>query len=558
MSQRRPQLLSSLRARILSIVILGAILPLGLIGWWLSRSAATSAEQRLREQLDSSLVGAATAMDARWVFRDADLQLLASNDVVIRMLGRNAQALAATDSAFMSSLESELRPTISSVVYHDLNGAVRWTFGTMSPQRELSPGSPRVEPYSEPSVVVTRSILNHAGAKVGDMTASLRLSALLPVDSIPHVIAGSALRVYDGLTKEPIGSGPTDIARTTDRWISVRRTLTNVPLDVELAAPASAYLEPFERAARLGLLLLAIVTLLAIALSAVLATRLTRSLSQLVDSADAVARGDLTRSVEVTGGTAEIANLAASFNAMTDSLRSTLDKLSQRESLAAVGEFAASLSHEVRNALTAVAVDVQRAEERIHDPDKSRDLLLRALRNIRRLDSVVTGALRVARSGRVPRERVDLLDVIRTAVELAEPAMSGTTGTSIDFAGISDGSLAVIGDRIALEQLFLNVLVNAGQAIASAGKVNIALTDTAQSAVVTIQDNGRGISERDLARLGEPFYSARSDGTGLGVSIARRIATAHGGDLTIASTAGAGTTVTVTLPRVSAPPRVVP
>ena len=547
MIANRHRMMSSLRARILSIVILGAILPLGLIGWWISRSAATSAEQRLRAQLDSSLVGTATAMEARWVFRDADLKLLANNDVAVRMLSAHNESPTGADSAFLLSLQTELRPTISSAAYHDASGAVRWAFGEARDRRDTSPGSSRGETYSEPAVVVTRPVLTQSGTKIGDMSASLRLSALLPVDSIPHVVAGSALRVYDGLTKQPITPTAPDTT-SADRWISVRRTLKGIPLDVELVAPVSAYLEPFERAARLGLLTLAIVALLAIVLSAVLATRLTQSLDQLVGGADAVARGDLTRSVEVTGGTTEIVQLAASFNAMTDSLRSTLGKLSQSESLAAVGEFAASLSHEVRNALTAVAVDVQRAHERMDDPEKSRDLLLRALRNIRRLDSVVTGALRVARSGHVPREKVDLLDVIRTAVQLAEPTMSGAASTLVDGSGVTSELLTVVGDRIALEQLFLNVLVNAGQAIASTGQVNISLMNTSESAAVTIQDNGRGISERDLARLGEQFYSARLGGTGLGVSIARRIATAHGGELTIASTPGAGTTVTVTLP----------
>jgi len=231
--------MSSLRARILSIVIFGAIVPLGLIGWWISRSAATSAENRLRAQLDSSLVGTATAMEERWVFREADLKLLANNDVALRMLSAHDGSPTAADSAFLLSLETELRPTISSAVYHDASGAVRWEFGAARDRHDTSPANSRGETYAEPAVVVTRPMLTRSGAKIGDMSASLRLSALLPVDSIPHVVAGSALRVYDRLTKQPITPPASD---TTGRWISVRRTLKGIPLDVELAAPVSAYL----------------------------------------------------------------------------------------------------------------------------------------------------------------------------------------------------------------------------------------------------------------------------------------------------------------------------
>jgi signal transduction histidine kinase len=544
MAMKRP-FMSTLRARILSIVILAAILPLGLTGWWLSRSAATSAEQRLRAQLDSALAETASSAEDRWVFRDADLKLLANNEVVARLLSNNQRGASADDSAFLASLENKLRATISSVVLRDRSGVVRWAFGAANRAQDPTRGASQTEPVVEPQITITRTIMNSAGVPTGNMTVSVKLAALMPADSIPRLITGSLLRVLDNTSKQPIDGFGVENRAASQHWLVVRRPLTAVPVELELSAPAAAYLEPFERAARVGLLMLIAVTTLAIAFTAILTTRLTRSLDTLVDGADAVARGDLNRTVEVTGGTAEVNHLAASFNAMTESLRNTLDKLSQRESLAAVGEFAASLSHEVRNALTAVGVDVQRAKELIGDENKSRELLTRALRNVRRLDSIVTGSLRVAKSGHALRERVELVEILSVALQLAEHSMPSSIHVSIDDN--QTGGITVVGDRVALEQLFLNILVNAGQAIEGSGRVDIALTEKNGYAHVLIKDNGRGMSASDLQRLDKPFYSANARGTGLGLSIARRIAASHGGDLTIESASGGGTTVNVTL-----------
>lgn len=545
----RLPLVLSLRGRILGIVVLGAILPLGLMGWWLSQSAAKSAEQRLRSQVDSSLVRLAAAMDTRWVYRDADLQLLTHNDVVVSMLARR-DGPTTTDSSYLESVENEMHSTIAALAYRDVRGTTVWAFGTsdaVARDRSTAP----TESFSEPGLIVTRPVVSADGNRIGEMSANIRLSALMPADSIPQTGTGLAVNIYDIATGQSIGDA-TRLDRT-GRRISLRRRLKIAPIELELSTPTAAYLDPFERAAQLGLYALVAVAIFAVALSALLAARLTRSLEELVHGADGVARGDLSRSVEVTSGTTEIVQLTASFNAMTNSLRSTLTKLSQQESLAAVGEFAASLSHEVRNALTAVSVDLQRASEKVNEADRSSELLVRALRNVRRLDSIVTGALRMARSGYVPRERVNLLEVVRTATELAGPAMTGVAHTFIhDSTERADG-VGVIGDKTALEQLFLNILVNSGQAISTAGEVHIDVSETKSSAIVTVADNGRGISVSDLSHLGEQFFSGKSQGSGLGVSIARRIASAHGGDLTISSTPGTGTTVVVTLPRDRAP-----
>ena len=237
--------------------------------------------------------------------------------------------------------------------------------------------------------------------------------------------------------------------------------------------------------------------------------------------------------------------MAIDLNEMTENLQRTLRKLAQRESLSAVGEFAASLAHEVRNPLSSIRVDLQRAAETATD-GKSAELVSRALRSVDRLDRTVTGALRVARSGRIAREHIDLGPVVRAAMHSAQPEFRRRDVRLEPWTG--DEPLVVSGDPAALEQVFLNLLLNAAEAQDAGGRASITVRKDTGYVTVTVSDNGPGIPANERNRVTEPFYSTKQDGTGLGLSIVRRIVAAHAGDLAIESVPGKGTTVLVRLP----------
>jgi signal transduction histidine kinase len=245
-------------------------------------------------------------------------------------------------------------------------------------------------------------------------------------------------------------------------------------------------------------------------------------------------------------GTEEVQRVAAAFNSMTESLRRTLGALSQRQALAAVGEYAASLAHEVRNALTAIRVDLQHASEKLPEDSDSRPLITRALMSARRLDGTVTSSLRLARGGRMPRAAVDLRDVLASASRGAESAFA-ERGARIE-ANTMSTSMRVRGDPLALEQMVLNLLLNAAQALPSGGTAKVTADAEGHVARIVISDSGEGIARDELVKVLDPFYSTRSDGTGLGLPIARQIASAHGGSLEITSAIGEGTRVEVRLP----------
>ncbi len=211
------------------------------------------------------------------------------------------------------------------------------------------------------------------------------------------------------------------------------------------------------------------------------------------------------------------------------------------------GDAVARLAHEVRNPLTAIQIDLQRVEEAL--PSRS-DLLVplrRALREVARLDRVVSGALRVTRSGNIESGLIDLAEPLRHAIEVAGSAFA-QSGSSVELAGAEQGPIAVRGDASALEQVFLNLLLNAAQALRAGGRASVSFARNDGLARVVVRDGGVGMDAELLGRAFDPFVTTRPDGTGLGLSIARQIVLAHGGFIELESAPGVGTTVRVSLP----------
>lgn len=247
----------------------------------------------------------------------------------------------------------------------------------------------------------------------------------------------------------------------------------------------------------------------------------------------------------------EVGRVARTFNGMIDNIRRMMGELSQREAVAAMGELAATLAHQLRSPATAMRLDIERALDKLPAQSPERALIARSLTQLERMERAIAGSLRVARSAGAQFGSIDIHEPIGRAIRSMdrEHAMRGIR---FDCSGLPDGALTVRGDAPALEQLFANVLTNAAQAAGENGRVTIS-ADSARNGLmmITIRDNGPGMSAEVLARAGESFFSTKREGTGLGLAIAKRIASAHGGRLAIESAEGAGTTVRMELPRIT-------
>jgi signal transduction histidine kinase len=391
------------------------------------------------------------------------------------------------------------------------------------------------------------------------MVARVRVSALTPTDTTLRLPSGARMQIVErGSRLGFLPSFVPDSLLAQERftaggheWLAVHRSLVAPEIDVILAAPLTAYVQPFERAAATGTFTLTVASLLALLVTAFLTTRLTGSLQRLAIAADAVAGGDLDHRVDA-GGRDEVGRVGAAFNSMLENLRRTLGELSKRQALAAVGEYAAELAHAVRNGLTSVRIDLQRAEEKIARDTPGQLLVARSLESVRRLEGTVSDSLRVARGRRAPKRRVDLRLILAAAVESSESAFTDR-GAVIEPRPLHGAPAWVLGNRMTLEQLFLNLLLNAAQALDRGGRAAVSLDGEGSEVRITVSDSGTGIPSADLERVFEPFYSTKADGTGLGMSIARQIAVDHGGSLRIERGPAGGTRAVVRLPT-AAPP----
>jgi signal transduction histidine kinase len=492
---------ASLGRRFLATVILVAIVPLGLIGLWTTRSSARSGRALLAAQLDAQLDRTIAGIRGRWERRKSDLMLLAENEPV-RLALRDATVDSAPVPEFVRRAFAQMTG-FSRITFRDREGRTRWTLddaGSIAIAREDARGIAVELP-------ITDMI---AGDTIGTVEATLRLVALLPeVTSAPPRDGPltAAYRHGDGAIVPPTVDEHVFSDETLTwgghRWMTVRRAMADPPLDVVMAGALDPYVGPFQSAARASVAVLLAGAVAALFVIVIVTRRMSREVER---------------------------------------------RLAQREALATVGEFASELSHEVRNPLTAMRLDLQLVQEAAGDAAIARSVLPRVLLQIDRLDRAVTGALRVSRGASIDRQAVDLASIIEAARRAAEPEFH-QRGATLTTPRRSDPPIELDGDADALQQLFLNLLINAAHALPAGGSALVTAEQRANTIHVTIADDGAGMSEPQIANLDKPYRSSKRNGNGLGLKIARRIVASHGGTMMLESTLGVGTTVRVSLPR---------
>lgn len=545
-----------LRTQILLIFLGAAILPLGIVGLWLTSSAVRSGENLLRSHLSESADRFAAAAASRWAYRQADLALISGNDAAVRAVTRDA--LSDVDRHYLETLAADVARTIPVLELRDLDGRVHWSSTPQSRAAAARAAGQDVENLSsrrDPPIAlrVEMPIVDPSGTRVGTATTDVAVAAFVPPDSARPLVPGARLAVRNRLSGNVAVPLDNDVPfPASDRlelrgetWLAVHRELSAPRIDFAIAAPLTSYVASFRRAATLGVTALLVVAGLAVLLTIVLATRATYPLEQLALASDAVTSGDLNQRVGVAGP-AEVRRVGTAFNLMTDNLRATLDALARRSAMAAVGEFATSLSHDVRNALTSIHVDLDRLSMRdLRDPT-AEALVTRALNSVSRLETTVTGALRAARRGQSQSTDMDLRAPLRAAADIVSGAMTAVPA-HLDVQLPTD-PVPVRGDAAALQQLFANLLFNAAQAMSPGGEARLIAEPIDGGVNVIVADDGTGISASNLAKLETSFFSTKSNGTGIGLPIARQIVAAHGGTMVIESEEGRGTTVRVRLP----------
>ena len=232
-----------------------------------------------------------------------------------------------------------------------------------------------------------------------------------------------------------------------------------------------------------------------------------------------------------------------------------VSELHDARRLAALGQFAAAIAHDIRTPLTSISMNVQILRRKLQLSDDDREHLDIALEELARLDRSVAEILDFAKPVRLTSEPIDVAELFETTKKNLTPVLfergvavrvqaPGTPGTP----GAHD-ALTIHGDPQRLRQVLTNLVDNAANASRPGTEVTLRASATSDRHVaIEVEDHGRGIGADDLPRIFEPFFTTRPDGTGLGLAIVHKVIRAHGGDIKVRSTVGGGATFTITLP----------
>jgi signal transduction histidine kinase len=229
-----------------------------------------------------------------------------------------------------------------------------------------------------------------------------------------------------------------------------------------------------------------------------------------------------------------------------------VSELHDARRLAALGQFAAAIAHDIRTPLTSISMNVQILRRKLQLPDDDREHLDIALEELARLDRSVAEILDFAKPVKLTSEPIDIAELIETTTRSLTPILS-ERGVAVRIeprAPAHGDALTVHGDPQRLRQVLTNLVDNAANASRPGAEVTLRAAVTGDRCVaIEVEDHGRGIGPDDLPRIFEPFFTTRPDGTGLGLAIVHKVVRAHGGDVKVRSTPGSGSTFTITLPQ---------
>ncbi len=231
----------------------------------------------------------------------------------------------------------------------------------------------------------------------------------------------------------------------------------------------------------------------------------------------------------------------------TADLRKTEAQLIRSEKLAALGELAAGIAHEIRNPLTSINILIHSLTENSPTENANREDLQVIEEEIRRINEIVDQFLRFAKPASPLLEKTNVIPIFEEILQLLRPQIERG---KIDVTKEFDPLPPITVDREQIKQVILNLLLNAVQAMPKGGRLTLRgqATESDHWIRLSVQDSGMGIPEEDLNKLFDPFFSTKEGGVGLGLSIAHRIVDQHHGKIEVESAPGKGTLFTVWLP----------
>ncbi len=290
-----------------------------------------------------------------------------------------------------------------------------------------------------------------------------------------------------------------------------------------------------------------------------LALLVERPLVELQEKIALLRDGNLNVTASFSDRNDEIGDLGRNFNAMVQQIRETQEEIrrlhqtqmSRAEHLATLGELAAGLAHEIRNPLAGIAGVIEVIGRDLPADSPGAQVWGDVKGEMQRVQKILNELLNYARPKAPHFAASDLCATVEHAVHLAKQHVVSKP-IVIDFQ-CGPSLPPVEHDTTQMEQVLVNLLLNAIQAMDGEGRVHIQLAAVKDGVQVRVRDTGRGIAPEQLSSIFRPFFTTKGQGTGLGLSLAKRIVEAHGGHIDVKSILKQGTEFSITLPLKRAP-----
>jgi two-component system NtrC family sensor kinase len=317
--------------------------------------------------------------------------------------------------------------------------------------------------------------------------------------------------------------------------------------------------DDLPRRAMTSLLALTIIAvILGIVISYLLSDSIMRPVNKLIAATQRIAADPSPQRIRLDGAPPEIEALGNAFNEMALAVherderlhRQTHEKLMRSDRLAMVGQLAAGVAHEINNPLGSILLFSRLTMQQMPAVGRARENLERIEKETKRCHAIVKNLLDFARERKPLVESVDVNRLLDETLKLFEGQF---LFQNVQVVRDYDAKVAAIpGDQSQLQQVFMNIILNAVDAMKGKGRLEITTRVNEADGVVEIgmSDSGSGISPENMDRIFDPFFTTKGvgHGTGLGLSVSYGIVQSHNGDISVASPPGGGATFTISLP----------
>jgi two-component system NtrC family sensor kinase len=375
-----------------------------------------------------------------------------------------------------------------------------------------------------------------------ERTQARRIAGI--VDTVDQIFLTKTVPAIDANDHEQVGIQHARTAALVNEAVRISHAL-NGQLETRADAARRAADHLRLRAATIVVVCFSVAILVTAGGWFVILQSVLKRLEQLQKGAFQLASGDLGARVEV-GGSDELSALATMFNEMAASVDKHQRKLMHAERLAALGQIAAGVAHEINNPLGVILGYVTLLRRTAERPAKDEEGLRIIEDETRQGQRIVRALLELGRPSENVRAPTDLAELARDAAERLTETEQAGVGTII---GPSPGSPVIVSaDSAALRQVVSNLLMNALEASKEGGSIEMNVRNGGEYAELEVRDHGAGISSEAAPKIFDPFFTTKRTGTGLGLSICQAVVSAHDGTLEVHSEQGQGTRAVLRLP----------